>query len=153
MYVADHQEDLKRLKHVSTLRAPCGLLVAVMGQPAEEVPETCSTWWGVRLEGADDSIVLTDSHPQASLDAFRSRPTHDWEVWANSQPAAAAFCRWLSGEVILHSQQAKQLSAESKERMNMLLAHGTPKAQALREVSVERLSPATAAKLYAWPIA
>lgn len=153
MYVADHQEDVKRLKQLSTLRAPCGLLVAVMGQPADEVPEASSTWWGVRLEGAADSIVLKDSQPQASLEAFRSRPVHDWEVWANTPAASEAFCRWLSSEVIRQSQQTKQLSAESKERMNALLAHGTPKAQALREVTVEPLSPATAAKLYAWPIA
>src|SRR5262245_50354159 len=113
MFIVDHDVDIETPGHTTKLRAPCHVLVQLLGAPSKEVPDKCSTIWGLRDEADTQHVLLKDVQDENkdsfNVKAFRARPTYDWDVWATNKAVATAFCRWLSAQVIAKVREVKTL--------------------------------------------
>jgi hypothetical protein len=164
-----HRSDWRTLSHVfdvdlsahddmnecrTKLRAPYGVLVQLLGAPAKDIPEKCSTLWSFRAHDDGAVVWLQDWQDEDDrsfqLNEFRGLPSYDWDVYAPSDEVAKRFCDWLSKRVIAKASEAKTLGPEARAALNALLAQGVPISEAMKRVPLT--SPADAATRFKWPI-
>jgi hypothetical protein len=138
----------------SQLRAPYGILAQLLGPPSTDVPEKTSTIWSLRAHDDGQVVDLKDWQDEddpPNVNVFRSLPSYDWSVHAESDVVAKRFCEWLSARVIAKASAVKTLSAEARVELNAMLAAGVPMGDAMKRVKFA--SPADVAARFAWPIA
>lgn len=154
MFDVDHAAYDNTLEPRTSLRAPYGILVQLLGAPSSDVPEKCSTLWGFRAH--DDGAIVSledwqDEDDPHNLAEFRALPSYDWDVWAPNDAVAKRFCEWLSARVIAKASEARTLGPEARAELNAMLAQGVPMSEAMKRVKFA--SPADVAARFAWPIA
>src|SRR5258705_2048501 len=154
MFIVDHGVDFDTPGHTTKLRAPYAVLVQLFGAPSKDIPEKCSTIWGLRDEADTQHVLVKDSQDEHddsfNVKAFRAQPSYDWDVWTTNKAVATAFCRWLSTQVIAKVREVKTLTPERRAELNKLLAQGVPLADAMKRVPAE--PPSDSAERFAWPI-
>ncbi len=141
------------------LRAPFAVIEAIAGAPEDDFGDKVSTAWCFRCAARPlVVIVVRDFHDEDdrgfSRDRFRAEPAYVWRVTGPSEAEVAAFCQWLSGEVVERVQTrgaARRLTAESRENINALVSEGMLTAEAMKRAAVWEDARPSAAQ-FAWPI-
>lgn len=144
------------LRAEDRVRAPYAILTVLLGPPARDAPEKCSTIWFLQEQDQPRALyvvrdVQDEDDPTFSRVAFRSLPSYDWLVEAPDEASLSRLCRWLSAKVIAEVQKVRQLTPEARARLNELMAAGTPMADAMQQVAAWN-RPEDASHRFAWPI-